>query len=238
MTFCYTCVHAVKSGPIKNLKNSDLAFISRGYRNWRNSSCEKGDFATHEKCSVHKTAVEVIVTLSVTTRDVNEILSTAPTSEKVVNWDYIFKLFDICQFPLWQGIPLRGDGDEKDNNFMQLLCLCCCDNPVILEQLRKKTDKYTNPIIQNEILEIVVLKMLQKTELFTLMVDKDTDVSNREQVVICFWWVDDQYQTHEDFVGLLKVETITSDTITSVLKDVVFLILVFLQKLHPSWKLT
>lgn len=69
---------------------------------------------------------------------------------------------------------------------MQLLCLCCCDNPVILEQLRKKTDKYTNPIIQNEILEIVVLKMLQKTELFTLMVDKDTDVSNREQVVICF----------------------------------------------------
>lgn len=43
------------------------------------------DFATHEKCSVHKMAVEVIVTLPVTTRYINEILSTAQTNEKVVN---------------------------------------------------------------------------------------------------------------------------------------------------------
>ena len=55
-------------------------------------------FATHENCGVHKIAVEVIVTLPETTRDVGEILSTAHTNEKVANRDYVFKLFENCQF--------------------------------------------------------------------------------------------------------------------------------------------
>ena len=41
LAFYYTCVHAVKSGAIKNLKISDLGFISRGYNNWKDSTGEK-----------------------------------------------------------------------------------------------------------------------------------------------------------------------------------------------------
>ena len=31
------------------------------------------------------------------------------------------------------------------------------------------------------------------------MIDETTDESNKEQVVICFRWVDDEVDVHEDF---------------------------------------
>ena len=98
-------------------------------------------------CSVHKTAVEVIVTLPATTRDVGEMVSTAHTNEKVANQDCDLKFFKNSWFLAWQGITLRGDGDKKDSNFMQLttynfMWLCYCDNPAILKQLRKNKYAY------------------------------------------------------------------------------------------------
>ena len=37
----YTCVRAIKSAAIKSLKSSDLAFISRGYSNWKGHQVKK-----------------------------------------------------------------------------------------------------------------------------------------------------------------------------------------------------
>ena len=51
------------------------------------------------------------------------------------------------------------------------------------------------------------------------MADKVTDSSNKEQVVICFRSVDEEFQCHEDVVGLYQVESIKSDSIVEVLKD-------------------
>ena len=58
--------------------------------------------------------------------------------------------------------------------------------------LDKKTDKYTSPTIQNEMLKIVGLQVLrdiadslQKVRCFSLMAEEVTDDSNREQVAIC-----------------------------------------------------
>jgi len=52
-----------------------------------------------------------------------------------------------------QGIALRGDGDEKDSNFMQLLFLHSADEPKILSVLERKTYRYTSPQFQNELLK-------------------------------------------------------------------------------------
>ena len=51
------------------------------------------------------------------------------------------------------------------------------------------------------------------------MADEVTDSSNREQVV-CLRWVDQHFEPHEEFVGLHVVDTVASDRITAVLKDV------------------
>ena len=56
---------------------------------------------------------------------------------------------------------------------------------------------------------------------FTIMADEVTDASNREQVVECFRWVGSDYEPHEDFVGLHKVDKVNADTLVAVIKDVV-----------------
>ena len=49
------------------------------------------------------------------------------------------------------------------------------------------------------------------------MADEVTDSSNRELVFICFRWVDKDLETHEYFIGLYKVEFVTSNEQVAVL---------------------
>ena len=53
----------------------------------------------------------------------------------------------------------------------------------------------------------------------TIMADEVTDASNREQVIVCLRWTDEQFEAREEFIGLHKVDQIDSDTIFAVSKD-------------------
>ena len=100
-------------------------------------------------------------------------------------------------------LALRGDGDEKDSNFLQLLILRAEDNPNIKLMLEKKRMKYTCHEIQNEILSVMVKAVLRKvvlqfqSSLFTVMIDETTDIANTEQVVLVFRWVNSELSVHE-----------------------------------------
>lgn len=52
------------------------------------------------------------------------------------------------------------------------------------------------------------------------MSDECTDVSNREQLVICIRWVDLNLEAHEEFIGLYKVDNIKADTIVGGIRDI------------------
>ncbi len=60
---------------------------------------------------------------------------------------------------------------------------------------------------------------IRQAKFFCVMADEVTDVSNKEQVVVCFRSVDAQFQPHEDFIGLHAVESIRADTLVEVIKD-------------------
>ena len=112
-----------------------------------------------------------------------------------------------------QGIALRGNLNESDGNFTQLLRLKAVDQLHLLTWLEYKTDKYTSPRVQNEILTVmastiiqIISVTIQKARYFSVMADEVTDSSNKEQVVICFRSIDEQFESHEDFVGLYQVE--------------------------------
>ena len=49
---------------------------------------------------------------------------------------------------------------------------------------------------------------------------RTTDLSNREQVVVCLRWVDCSLDVHEEFVGLHMVDSMDANTLVSVIKDV------------------
>lgn len=46
---------------------------------------------------------------------------------------------------------------------------------------------------------------------YTLMADEVADASNIEQVVICYRSVDEEFQAHEKFIGLHKVDSIAAN---------------------------
>ena len=55
---------------------------------------------------------------------------------------------------------------------------------------------------------------------FSKLADDATDSSNNEQLVVCIRWVDNNFETHKDFIRIHSVESIKSDTLVSVLKDI------------------
>ena len=106
-----------------------------------------------------------------------------------------------------QGIAFRGH-EDAESNFMQLFKLRELDNPELSAWL-KRTDKYLNPEIQNEMLQLMSLSILRSianklhsSNVFTIMAGECTDISNHEQLMICFRWVDTDLEVREEFVGL------------------------------------
>ena len=76
-------------------------------------------------------------------------------------------------------------------------------------------------------LKITALKVLigiglclQKSPIYTTMVDETTDKTNKELVTLVLRWMDDSnFEVHEEFIGLYEVESVTSDCIISVIKN-------------------
>ena len=94
---------------------------------------------------------------------------------------------------------IRGDGSGAESNFLQLLNLQGQDGICISGWMTKnlRTDKYTSPDIQNEILRIMALHILRviaseihEAQFYSIMGDECTDAYNKEQLVLCFHYVE------------------------------------------------
>jgi len=190
-------------------------FVTRGYCNWKDSSGDKGGFASHECTSVHRRAVEVIETLPRTTCDIGE---------KLQNRDYVLKVFQTIQYLSRQSLALRGDQNDQESNFIQLMKLRGADDPNIMKHLGQSTDKYTCHQVQDEMIGIMAFHNLRKLSTtsvhYSIMADEVTDASNREQVVVCLRRIDASFEPHEEFIGLYKVDKTSANTITNALMDV------------------
>ena len=177
--------------------------------------------------SCHKDAVFKTVTIPSTHRDIGECLSAQHAREKLERRQCFLKLLSNVRFLARQALPLRGDGDESDSNYIQLLKLRGEDDPRIFQWLKKKTDKYTSADMQNEMIRVMAFQVLREiaerlhsTKFYTIMADETTDAANHEQVVICIRWVNDDFEVHEEFIGLYKVDSIDAVTLVKVIKDV------------------
>ena len=225
VVFCHTCVQASKKGcewlSTGNVKDS--TFVYGGFSNWKDAT---SSFPAHEQSQVHKKAVEAIVKRQ-DYGDVGNLLSSKHEEETRKNRQCLMKIGENIRFLARQGLALRGDGDEHDSNFIQLLHLRAIDYPGLLTWMEKKIEKYTSPEIQNELIQVMAHTVLRgiatdirSATFFTLMADEVTDVSNKEQVAVCLRCVDDDFEVHEFFVGMYEVESIKADILVTYLKDV------------------
>ena len=69
--FCHTCATAQQEGKLKSY-NKDDSFLSRGFMNWKDATAS---FRKHEQSKCHKDAVQVMIVLPKTTRNIGDTLS-------------------------------------------------------------------------------------------------------------------------------------------------------------------
>ena len=67
----------------------------------------------------------------------------------------------------------------------------------------------------------IVRKIAHKLpgEMFSIMVDETTDISNTE-LVFCIQHVDDQLSTHKEFIGLHSLESTTAQSVSHTIEDI------------------
>ena len=135
--FCHTCCKALKTKKVDLTKgNWEASFIVNGFSNWKDSM---RIFKKHDASDVYKHAIEKLHILPRTTRDICESLDAAH-EEKQMNHKYLLKVLqNIPRFLARQGIVLRGDGNEDDSYFIQLLRLRANDDSRITTWLLKWT---------------------------------------------------------------------------------------------------
>ena len=168
-----------------------------------------------------------IVELPKTCPYVGEMLSREHATEEGQNRKCLLKIISNLKFLARQELPVRGDGDETDSNFIQLLKLRGQDDPLLKCWLTRKSSKYVSHDMQNELIKIMELSILreiaeciQKSTFFSIMCDKCTDSSNREQLVLCIRWIDHgNLEPQEDVIGMYQIDDISAHTIVSVIRD-------------------
>ena len=134
--FCFVCITSYNKGSLACHKK-ESAFISKGFRNWKKAT---EYFSQHEKSDCHREAFEREFKLKSEVKDIGESISTQHKELKDRNRKNLLKIIDAIQYLSRQGIALRGDGDEKDSNFNQLLAVGAKHDPEFKDWLKQKTN--------------------------------------------------------------------------------------------------
>ena len=214
--FCVYCRYCCVHGLLMSMKED--AFVNNGFNNWKKAL---ESFNQHAKSRIHKESILKIQ--SIKQDSVLSLLNKHARVEQREHRENLLRQLTSLRYLLRQGMAIRGH-DDMESNLMQLLKLRSNDCPQLEVWIRER--KYFSPVILNEQIAIMgrslILKLLsdiRSAEWFSLIADESSDVSNKEQLAVCFRWVDKDYTVHEDPVELIQLPKTDATTITGALKD-------------------
>jgi len=195
----------------------DTTFTETGFCNWKKAITK---FTLHQNSQGHKEAV----LKSVCTTPVIHQLTAANRRDQCVRREMFLKQLSTLRMLVRQGLAIRGK-EEVNGNLVQILRLRAEDEKDISDWIANK--KYISHDIVNESLEIMgntllrnLLCDIRKSGIHAIMADETRDVSNKEQLSVCIRWVDEKFQVNEDFLCLADVDSTSSSTILTVIKDI------------------
>ena len=207
---------------LRAARSKEISFISQGFSNWKKALTQ---FKEHQVSECHKIATDYRINLPRTCGNVLEMSSDAAKKTMESNRICFIKVIESLQYLARQGMAMQGDTDDE-SNFIQLLKLRGKDLPLLLKWLERKENRYTSHDIQNEIIAIMANHVTRdlvseiSSGFFSIICDKYTDISNKEQLTICIRWVDKEFEAHEDFLGFYNIPDIGAETIVTAIKDV------------------
>ena len=155
------------------------------------------------------------------------------------NRKYLSVIIETLIFTAQQDIPQRNStkdrtdlgtaSDVNRGNFLELLHLRCRDLPWLsfkLNENLKKHSQWLSPEIQNEIFDIAatlvrkaICKNVADAEVFSLIIDETTDISNTEHLVLCIRYLF-QGSIRESFVGFHSPQNTEGETLFLLIRRV------------------
>ena len=223
--FCESCkeAHTLKLYLPTDIQGQEIisTFVTNGFNRWKDALDR---FRTHESSRFHR---ECVIALSNSRKTpISTTFSTQLQQERKESREALLKIFSSVRYLGAQGIALRGKTDES-SNFKQLLLERASDCPHLKTWLERPTKhKWISPEIQNEILmnfslavQRRLVEKVLKDQFFSSMMDETLDISTKEQVLICFRSVDNDFEISERFLGFYQTTSTTSEDLLKILTD-------------------
>ena len=189
--FCSACINATRMNLIASA-NADKAFISNGFTNWQDAGTKNRDFDKHFRSETRREARECLFTIADAYGDISAQLSTSFNEVRSVNRQNLLRILSNVKFLARHALPLTGHGSGEDSNFAQLYILREEDNEGLkVWRTEKKISRYVHRTIQNEMMQIMALRVLQEVaenihnvDFYSIMRDEATDVKNVSELVV------------------------------------------------------
>ena len=128
-------------------------------------------------------------------------------------------IFDASKTMARQGIAFRGH-TEFYSNFYQIIRLITRSGSGPLNSWIERKFDWTSPESQNVILNVLYRSVMNDLlgtikgspgEIFAVMVDDTTDVSNLEQMSLCLRYMKSDFSVSETFLGFIETPTTTGE---------------------------
>ncbi|XP_076065009.1 zinc finger MYM-type protein 1-like [Oratosquilla oratoria] len=213
--FCTACSIFAKS-------SAAVPFIREGHSDWSNIMRHA---ERHNKSPIHLSAVSDALAFKHICDgkklSIKQSLSKTYAEQVARNRAALVSIVKIICLCGKQGIALRGKTDSR-SNFMALLELRSEHDTVLREHLKlaSKNSQYISHRIQNEIISIIgsqiretILTPCREAKYFSVIVDKTTDISVKEQVALVVLCVTSDGSRHEEFVTFEETADTTGETL-------------------------
>lgn len=208
--FCFIC-SLFPNGPNRNF--ADPAWVVSGVRNWHQmkgrGKNKQGKLALHFSSKSHNSALIDFRNFLTSSNHIDCILNKVNRQQAIevehkihFHKEVITILLDITRTLARQGLAFRGDMNEENGNFNQLVLLISRHNPTMKRWLddkkfRKHNVTYLSHDSQNEFIDLLadetkntIIEEVKKSDFFSLMADTTPDVSHQDQLSICLRYLD------------------------------------------------
>ena len=145
-----------------------------------------------------------------------------------LNRRHLVTIVETLYFLARQGLALRGDNNDDDSNFIKTLNFVRLTQliPQLTDWMKRKQNKFMSHDIQNEIIQTMANQITRnitaniRNNLYSIICDEYTDISNKEQLSFFIRWVDKFLVAHKEFLGLYEVPNLKSETLVKIINDI------------------
>jgi hypothetical protein len=131
--------------------------------------------------------------------------------------EYHKNFFDVSRTLARQKLAFRGDGDEKNGNFYQIVLLISRHNSTMKTWLndssfRRYHSTYLSHDSQNEFIHLLaketknnIIEEVKEAGMYSIMADTTPDLSHKDQLSVCLRYVNSKAEVCERLNGIDEI---------------------------------